>query len=207
MTETQSEQPRAPIENRYATVKVDSVDFAQRIVTVVAVPYESPALVPFLYRGEVRQVAEVFSRGSLDDVASAPHRVRVNRDHDKSRTIGKAMQFWPEREEGLVTDIRIAQTLLGDETLALADEDMISVSVGFGVLAKDQVFNPKTMTRRINKAYLDHIAFVESPAYADAKVLSVRKEDSIGGLIHTPALDEFMADPYWQWTNKRLNTQ
>ena len=194
-----------PLELRYAGVQVDGVNFDERVITVIAVPYEQPTQVE--YRSELW--SEVFERGALDDVASAPHRVRANRDHNKSRTVGKAVQFYPERPEGLVAEIRIAQTPLGDETLALAAEDCLSCSIGFGVRASDQLLDRRSMTRRIKKAYLDHISFVESPAYDGAAVLSVR--DNSGGdaatlaPLSTPNLDEFTADPILRWAAERLN--
>src|SRR5262245_50312229 len=85
-----------PIEFR--AVKLASVDFSQRLVTAIAVPYNEAGKV--IYRGDVWD--EVFCRGSCDDAGKTPHRVRVNREHDRSRTCGKAINFWPEREEGLV---------------------------------------------------------------------------------------------------------
>lgn len=199
---------RAPIEHRYAGVKVDGVDFAQRLVTVVAVPYEQPALVE--YRSELWN--ELFERGSLDGAVTAPHRVRANRDHNKSRTIGKVNRFWPERPEGLVAEVLIAKTALGDETLALADDDCLSPSVGFGVRPSGQVLDRKTMTRRIKNAYLDHLSFVESPAYIGAQVLSVRDDAASGEAaklapIRTPLLDQFAADDVLRWASERLNNQ
>ena len=197
----------APIEHRYAGVRVDGVDFAQRLITVIAVPYGEPALVE--YRSEVWN--EIFERGAFNSVTGAPHRVRVNRDHNKTRTIGKVVQFWPDRDEGLVAEVRVARTPLGDESLALADEDMLSASVGFGVRSTDQVLDRATMTRRIKNAYLDHLSFVESPAYVGAQVLSVR--DNTGGEaakldpIRTPFLDSFAADDVLRWASERLNKQ
>lgn len=205
MSEAPDGKPLAPIEHRYAGVIVGAVDFAQRLITVVAVPYDQPALVE--YRSELWN--ELFERGSLDTVANAPHRVRANRDHNKSRTIGKVMQFWPGRDEGLVAEVRVAKTDLGDETLALADDDCLSASVGFGVLPSGQVLERKTMTRRIKTAYLDHLSFVESPAYVGAQVLSVRGTD--GGEaskltpIRTPLLDQFASDDILRWASERLN--
>lgn len=168
------------------------VDFAKRIITVIAVPYEESALVE--YRSELWN--EIFSRGSLDAVAAAPHRVRVNRDHNKSRTVGKAIQFRPDSDEGLVTEIRIAKTELGDETLALADDDCLSASVGFGVGPQGQTLDRRTMTRRINKAYLDHISLVADPAYTGARVLSVRNQ---GDLDIDPDTDEV-----FDWARRHL---
>lgn len=198
-------EPLAPIEHRYTNVKVDAVDYSQRLVTVVAVPYEEQTLVE--YRQELWN--ELFERGSFTGIEKRPNRVRANRDHNKTRTVGKAMRFWPDRDEGLVAEIRIAQTILGDETLALADDDCLSVSVGFGVRPSDQILDRRSMTRRIKTAYLDHISFVESPAYEGATVLSVRETDTVNaaGLepLRTPNLDEFIGDPLLRWASERLH--
>lgn len=165
MTEP-AEQPRAPIEFRSADVV--GVNFAKRVIEVIAVPYDQEA--PVQYRGEVWD--ESFAPGSFDGVEKRPNRVRANRDHDVTRTFGKAVAFWPSRSEGLVAEIRVSQTLLGDETLALADDEVLAASVGFGVRGSDQVLNkPK---RRIIRAFLDHLAFTPSPAYEGATVLAVR---------------------------------
>ena len=189
-------EPRAPLEYREASLV--GVNFAQRTVEVVAVPYEEEALIE--YRGETWR--ESFLRGAFDGIENRPNRVRANRDHDKTRTVGKAISFWPSRDEGLVAEIRIGRTQVGDETLALADEDMLSPSVGFGVPGSGQIL--ERPFRRITKAFLDHIAFVESPAYASARVVSVRSEG--GALVDaaslpklvTPHLDEITA-----WLNSR----
>lgn len=201
-----TEQALVPLEHRYATVQMNGVDFAQRLITVVAVPYEQPARVE--YRSEMWN--ELFERGAFGSVVGSPHRVRVNRDHNKERTIGKVMKF-DDREDGLVAEVLVGKTALGDETLALADGDMLSASVGFGVRASDQILDRKTMTRRIMSAYLDHLSFVESPAYVGAEVLSVR--DALGGEaaklapIHTPHLDQFAEDDVLRWASERLNKQ
>lgn len=185
-----TDEPRAPLEYREATVI--GVDFAHRVIEMVTVPYEEEAMIE--YRGEIWR--ESFMRGSFDGIESRPNRIRANRDHDKSRTVGKALAFYPSRVEGLVGEYRIAQTQLGDETLALANEDMLSASAGFGVPGSGQVL--ERPYRRIKKAFLDHVAFVESPAYQGAKVLSVRDEDdrpdaaTLPPLV-TPNLDEILA--------------
>lgn len=205
MTEIDAlDKPLAPIEHRYAGVRVDGVDFGQRLITVIAVPYEQPTQVE--YRSEIWN--ELFERGAFNSVAGSPHRVRVNRDHNKSRTIGKVVQFWPEREDGLVAEVRVGKTDLGDETLALAAEDMLSASVGFGVRSSDQTLDRRTMTRRIKTAYLDHLSFVESPAYEGAQVLAVRDDRGEAAKlapIRTPILDQFTADEVLRWASERLN--
>lgn len=183
-----------PVELRAATAEVADVNVKDRIITVIAVPYEQPAKIQ--YRGEIWD--EVFSRSAFFGIEKRPQRVRVNREHLRGDTVGKAVAFYPSREEGLVSELRIAKTTRGDDTLALAEDDCLSSSIGFGAKPSDQILDRSAMTRRVNKAWLDHIALVESPAYAGADVLDVR--DSFGAVdsrapLNTPILDDFLADP------------
>ena len=194
---TDDETPRAPIEYRNSSVA--GVNFAQRIIELVVVPYEESALVE--YRGELWN--ETFMRGSFDGIEKRPNRVRANRDHDDRRLVGRALKFWPSRQEGLVAEVRISQTPLGDETLALADDGVLSTSVGFAARGKDQEFERRSMTRRIRKAFADHIAFTPTAAYAGAGVLAVRHTVQPAGAevlqkLDTPSLDELR-----DWLNTR----
>jgi phage head maturation protease len=193
-TELQPGVLSRPIEIRSST-EIAEVDARQRIITLLTVPYERWAKVE--YRGEVWD--EVFSRTAFDGIEKRPQRVRVNREHLRGDTVGKAVAFYPDRPEGLVSEVRIAKTVRGDDTLALAEDDCLSSSVGFGVLPSNQVLDRRLMQRRINTAWLDHIALVESPAYEGADVLNVR--DAIdppagsGAPLLTPVLDDFLTDP------------
>jgi HK97 family phage prohead protease len=182
----------APIEFRSSAVA--GVNFAQRVIEFIAVPYDESALVE--YRGEMWN--ESFLPGSFDGLEKRPNRVRVNRDHERSRTIGKVVNFWPSRKEGLVGAARIAQTPLGDETLALADEDCLGASVGFAVRGRDQELDRRTMARRIRRAFVDHLSFVPDPAYTGAGVLAVRSGIEVPAAadlpqLVTPAVDELAA--------------
>ena len=78
-----------PLEFRSSSVA--SVSFAQRVIEFVAVPYETEALVE--YRGETWR--ESFLRGAWDGIERQPNRVKANRDHDRQRTVGKILNFWP----------------------------------------------------------------------------------------------------------------
>jgi HK97 family phage prohead protease len=182
------EAPTAPVEFRSA--KVAGVNFAQRIIEFVAAPYEVEAVVE--WRGEAWR--ELFLRGAWDGIEKRPGRVKANRDHDKTRTVGKIVNFWPSRDEGLVGAARIAQTPLGDETLALADEDCLGASVGFAALGSGMELDRRNKIRRIKTAYMDHLAFVPDPAYEGAGVLSVRSAAAsavgLAPLVETPNLDE-----------------
>jgi phage head maturation protease len=190
---------RAPIESRAAVV--DSVDFPQRIIEVLAVPYEEEAIVE--YRGELWR--ESFERGAFDGIEKRPNRVKAFRDHvsgqhmrgtSTSGLVGRVVAFAPDRQEGLLGHVKIARTPLGDETLALADEGVLGVSVGFGVRGSDQVLNRAEQIRRIRRAYVDHLAFPDNGAYEGAQVIDVRgrrpqAEDL--PVLETPKLDEIVA--------------
>lgn len=195
-TEVVGERPKAPVELR--TAAIAEVNFAQRLITAIAAPYEQATNV--MWRGDVW--SESFERGAWDGIEKRPNRIKVNRDHNKSRTVGKAMRFFPSREEGLVTELRIAQTALGDETLALANERCVGLSVGFAALPKDQIIDRSNRSRRVRRAFLDHISLVEDPAYPGAEVLSVRENEIVvpddEELVTTPLMDEFLNDPTFQ---------
>lgn len=157
MTKALASKPAAP---------TMTVDYPQRLITVIAAPYDQPADV--IYRGQMWR--ELFVRGAFAHIEVAG--IRVNRDHDKSRTVGKVIRFDPSDHRGLIATIKIARTTLGDETLALADEDMLSASLGFTVPAGGQQLRGRIRT--ITRASIDHIALVEAAAYEGAKVLEVR---------------------------------
>lgn len=186
------EAPAAAVEFRSANVA--GVNFAQRIIEVIAVPYEESAIVE--YRSELWH--ESFARGAFDGIEKRPNRVRANIDHDNHRLVGKVVTFYPSRPEGLVAEVRISQTLLGDETLALADDGVLAASVGFAVRSRDQVFDRAKKTRRVIKAFVDHLALTATPVYAGADVLSVRSDGRGGPAaslppLVTPSLDELAA--------------
>lgn len=145
------------------------INATSRIITVIAAPYEQETTV--IFRGQ--PWTEVFTRGAFAGLDADTARVRVNRGHDKQRTVGKVIRFDPDNRAGLIAEIRIARTPLGDETLALAAEDMLSASVGFGVHPGGERLDHRTRTRRVTAAWLDHIGLVEQPAYPGAGVIAV----------------------------------
>jgi HK97 family phage prohead protease len=134
-------------------------------------------------------VREIISRGAFDGIERRSNRIRVNRDHVAERTVGRAVALHPSRDEGLVGVIRIARTDLGDETLALADEECLDASAGFLPFPGGEVWEERARVR-IRKAWLGHIALTPDPAYESAQVLAVRKEQEADGVpVPTPNLD------------------
>ena len=202
---------RAAVEARAANV--DRVDFAERIITVIAVPYEQSTQVE--YRGETWN--EVFSRSAFNGLETRQRSIPVSAvlrapsfDHAGGHLVGKVKEAFPGHAEGLLLNTRISKTPAGDEMLQLTADGALSPSVGFMTRGSDHQLDRRAMTRRINRAFLDHLSFVPQPAYAGAKVLGIRDAGpavlarELPQLV-TPSLDEYFADPLTAWANERLN--
>jgi phage head maturation protease len=182
------------------------VDPKLRLIDLIAVPWDEEADV--MWRDELWR--ESFQRGAYDGIEDHAGRVRVNREHVEGDTVGKVVHFDPYADSGLLARVKIAATPRGDETLALADEEMISASMGYFVKSpSDVVVNKRTHTRRVVRAFMRHLAMVESPAYVGAQVLAVREDQS--GLTvaetplpDTPVFDELMNDEVLVWAASRL---
>lgn len=181
-----TDQPQGEL--RFRQAETVGVSFQKRTIELIVTPWEQEALV----RWKGRLVTEIFTRGAYDGIERRANRIRVNRDHDPARTVGRAVAFYPSREEGLVAELRIAKTDLGDETLTLADDDCLDASAGYLPMGRDGEQWENRERVRIRKAWLGHIALVPQPAYEGARVLAVRSlEDTVEdtGRVSTPNLD------------------
>jgi hypothetical protein len=141
---------------------------------------------------EGRMIRERFTRGAFAGLERRANRIRVNRDHHAERTVGRALTFH-DRDEGLIAEVRIAQTALGEETLELANEGALDASAGFLPMPGGESWHERRTLRRITKAWLGHIALTPDPAYLDARVLAVRTAEPVpAGIapVATPLLDE-----------------
>ena len=185
-----TDQPQGAIHYRTATQL--GVDFPQRIIELVVVPYDTDALVDQPYG---RPVLESVAPTAFDGIERRANRIRVNRDHVRERTVGRAIRFHPGRPEGLVAELRIARTALGDETLQLAEEDILDASAAFLPMPGGMTWTRDRKSVRLTKLWLGHIAMTPDPAYETARVLAVRSnpgvDDSGGGpgRVDTPNLD------------------
>lgn len=168
MTQQASAPLREPVELRSA--QVADVDFEQRRITLIAVPYGEETVVE--YRGQL--LRESVEPGAFEGIETRSRQVTANRDHDYGRTIGKAVEFRTADPAGLVAEIQVSRTPLGDETLQLAADGVLKASVGMLVRRSDQTI--RDGLRRIHRAFLDHIALLPNPAYQGASVLAVRQE-------------------------------
>lgn len=152
------------------TTPVVDVNTRTRIITVIAVPYGQRAQISF--KGQTW--SEIFERGAFDGIDADPEKVRANREHNRADAIGKAVRFDTRDPRGLIADIQVARSTRGDDTLALATDKALSASVGFGVKPGGEQLDRFTRTRRITRAWLDHIALVQAPAYDGATILAVK---------------------------------
>lgn len=174
-----SHEPSGELE--YRNARQIGVSFPERTIELVVMPYEEETVTE--YKG--RMVREICSRGAFDGIERRANRVRVNRDHDLSRTVGRALAFHPSREEGLVAEIRIAKTPLGDETLTLADEEILDASAAFLPMPGGEKWETRSR-RRLTKCWLGHIAMTPDPSYEGARVLDIR--NAAGQLVTTVAV-------------------
>lgn len=183
------------------------VDRRQRIIELIAVPWNQPAEV--FWRGDIWE--ERFEPGAFDGIETRSDSIRVNREHVKGNTVGKIIAVEPRHPIGLFTRVKVVKGPKGDETLDLAEDDMISPSVGYRAQKPSDVRLDKQLRHRtVINAFLDHLGMVEDPAFKGAQVLAVRGEPSgldaadNRPLTATPLLDEFLNDPVLQWARGRI---
>lgn len=187
---SEPEGPGGPLwERAYRDAQVVGVSFPERTIEVVVIPYETEALVP--HPTERRMVRETIARGAFDGIQRRASRVRANRDHDEARTFGRAVAFHPSRDEGLVAELRVARTPLGDETLELAQDGCLDASAAFLPMPGGLHWLTRA-AYRVTKAWLGHIALVPDPAHQGTAVLAVRAAEALPAGPR-PRLDEWKA--------------
>lgn len=180
-------RPPGPVEWRSAVVA--DVNRRERIVEVIAVPYNEETLVEYP-PGSGKTIMESVLPGAFEGIDTRSHRITVNREHDYGKTIGIARNLYPSREEGLVAELRISPGPSGDDALGLAEDGAIGASVGMMVRKAPTDQRVVGNRRHIIRAFLDHIALVAIPAYGGAQVLSVRDALAPREPVLTPHLDE-----------------
>lgn len=158
-----------------------SVDMDGRTIDVFAVPYNSPNEVTDRHGTYV----ETFYPGAFGNVGARANRVKVLRDHSETRVIGRCRSIAPNRADGLHASLYVSRTPLGDESLELARDEILDVSVGFTPLTGAN--NALTKTRADWRGvYLREISLVPFPAYEDARVLAVRSAELAGAVLDEP---------------------
>jgi Escherichia/Staphylococcus phage prohead protease len=131
--------------------------------------------VPFLRRQRIDDsLTEQFAPGAFDHQIRAAHRVFFTRDHmsQGGTLIGKAIELRNDAA-GLWGAFRVSATPMGDETLALIEDGVLSeLSVGFRA-QRDHLEPDGTVTRV--RADLREVSVVMAGAYGeDATIMAVR---------------------------------
>lgn len=158
------------IEERRSSGSVAEVRFPERIITIMAVPYEEIST-----RASERW-KESFARGSFNGIETRNDKIRVNREHVIGQPVGRINRWYVDRPEGLVGELKVSETLMGDETLALANDGVLDASVGFWPLKNGIEWLENRSHRRITRAWLHHLALTADPAYDGAQVIEVRQQ-------------------------------
>ena len=195
------------VELRSSTIT--DVDTSQRLIDLIAVPWEEEGEV--IWQGQPWR--EVFVRGAFDGIEESAGRVPVNHEHVRGQTVGKVLKF-TNADAGLLGTVKVGKTTLGDNMLNLAEDDMVSASIGFRLAKPSDVkIHRGSRLRRVMKALVDHLALTEAPVYEGARVLAVRAESSGLQVVEqeplqsTPALDEFRDDEVFAWARQRLTNR
>jgi HK97 family phage prohead protease len=186
----------------------EAVSFKDRTIDVVAMPWGVET--DIIWRSEVWR--EVFQRGAFNDAIAAGARIPVNREHDHKDTVGRVTDMI-DHARGLLASVKVAKTPRGDETLQLADEGILGASVGYFLQKmSDVAIDRRSMLRTVKKAFMEHLAMTEVPAFVGADTIAVHSELSehpAAGLqpLNTPTLDEWLSDDVVAWANARASRQ
>jgi HK97 family phage prohead protease len=178
-----------PVEIRVASI--EQVSYQERTISMIIAPYNEWADVEF--RGQFIQ--ESFAPGAFGAVRNRARKFTVNMEHDKTRWMGSVLDLDSANETGLRSRVKIRRTPEGDQALVDAADGLLGASIGFACTDADCTWTRGR--RRINKAFLDHIALTATPAYVGAQVLEVR--ELVPELVpqsRTPFLDEIRRDGY-----------
>jgi HK97 family phage prohead protease len=179
---------RGPIEIRTATI--ESVSYPERIVELMAVPYDEPAVVE--YRGRILE--ETVAAGAFGAISNRARKFLVNFNHNPDVWLGTVLALDSANTRGLRATIKMRRTPEGDQALDDCADELLGASVGMAVAPGDQRIDGTR--RRISKAYLDHIALTPTPAYAGAAVLEVRSSPVVELALEpgaTPNLERALA--------------
>lgn len=185
---------------RSTAMVTEDVDFKDRIIDVVAMPWEVEAEIT--WRSQTWK--EIFERGSFNEQMEQKVRIPTNREHNRGDTVGRIVNMADDSQRFLAS-VKIAKTDRGDETLQLASENMLGASVGYYLKRmSDVLIDRRSMTRRVRRAFMDHLALTESPAFRGAETIAVHDDltqHPMAGMqpLVTPAIDEWLADPIQGW--------
>jgi HK97 family phage prohead protease len=164
------------VENR--TVPLDGIETRDdedgfRHLVGVVVPWAGQYQMP-------NGVTESFHRGAFTKtLAERAKTVPLYIEHATRDQLPVGMSTdWQNTNDGLVADFRMAPTSRAEEVLRLAQVGMVSgLSVGFiPIRNRSEMRGDRQHIVRL-EARLDHVGFVQTPAYDEARVVAMRHFD------------------------------
>ena len=170
------------------------VRFAERIIDALAVPYDVEVDVDDVYG----TYGETIARGAFEGIEKRQRRVKVLRDHELTRAIGRCTTIDSTHERGLLASCLITRTPLGDETLALAQDGVLDLSIAAYPLPGGDEWSADRRQVRRTRLFLQELSLVPFGVYGEvgAGVLAVRRPspDQLQGVgPATPRLDQVRA--------------
>jgi HK97 family phage prohead protease len=183
---------RSQLEVELRSAPIEAVDYPQRSIELVAIPWDTWAQVEHQGRIIEESVAPG-AFGRIHERRSSNRLTRVNLEHDRDRWIGRVEQVDGRDPVGLRAVLRIRRTPEGDQALMDAADGMYAASVGMAVRPTDEQWDAKRSRRRILRAFLDHIALTGTPAYEQQGAIAVRSAPPPSTSM-TPNLDAILAE-------------
>lgn len=157
------------IEIRMADVKIGGGEEKEMIVEGYAAVFEKPAI---LYEFDGIQYKEVVSCGAFDGADMRDVPMKYNHSSHlmiMARARNKTLQLVVD-EKGLFIRASLANTTVGRDLYELIRRGDID-KMSFAFQVKDDVYDPLTHTRRINKfSRIIDVAAVDAPAYKDTSI-------------------------------------
>ena len=182
--------PAGAVEERRSVGSIEEVRFPERLITILAMPYNTPTP-----RASNKYIEE-FAPGAFHGLEHRNGRIRVNREHVLTAPVGRVETWYADRDDALIGTLKVSKTQLGDETLELAADGVLDASVGFLPMPGGEQWTEHRTHRRVTKAWLHHLALTGDPAYDGAQVLDVRRatDEHVREVVDgTPVKDSVLA--------------
>ena len=151
--------------------EIQAADVERRIIAGVVVPFNKV--------GYTSVGAVVFESGSI--VIKDAAKIKLLAQHDSTNPIGRAQSFQTSDTQ-ITGTFKISSSATGQDFLIRASEGLIaSLSIGVEVVASKP---GKDGTLYVQKAIMQEVSLVESPAFSDAVVTKVAASE--GEAVETP---------------------
>lgn len=168
------------VQQRAWRTDFDVADSEGRIVSGIAVPFNSPTQI--FEHGLVFN--ETWVRGSTkENIEKRGNRIKVLGFHDsRALPLGKPVNL-EDRADGMWIEARISDTQAGNEALTLVRDGVLDgFSVGFSIPEGGDTWNKSQTERTITRANVHEVSLVNFPAFDRARVEAIRAADGMDAM-------------------------